>query len=808
MASSISLRLLLGLLRSASSRLLNWSTNALESENPLTFEATGLTVIYGDNGSGKSGYSRLLKPIARAREREEILSDVFRDTALVKPSAVLTVRVGEVEKPIFWPESNPPELKRMLFYDRSCGAAYVATESDFPYRPSALFVMDGLIQACVAIRDLLDARLESNAKSASVLPAVDEEIRDTEIGKFLRNLTGHSLASVLDDLVKRNSAAESLVELKGEEVVLRGSDTTNERQRLTRYAARLDSLRKHVLDLEEALGDEALTRIQTDRNQLTALETTAGILAGTFKSEPLSGVGASAWKELWESARRFSQTEAYSNRTFPVVTENARCVLCQQPLEEETRERLSRFERFVQDDTQTHLRDARASWATQIASLTNLRTTSESIDTYLTDLSAEERDLAPEIRGLIASFETARVSVVEALQGSADLPVPPLQVNEITSRLEAAAEASRIKARDLSDPEAIKQRLKAVSYRRKELELIKAVEDRREFVTNEIRRLKERETLEAVKNTAATGPITMQVLKLAEESITEVIRNTFVRETDRMHLERVTIAKTRGDKGNLLHQPKLVGARQSAMLPRVFSEGELTALGLAAFFTEAHLDESKSALILDDPVTSLDHVRRGRVAARLAELAGTRQVIVFTHDTQFVLDLRRETQGLGIPLAERSVARGRKGERKPGACGNNLPWKTKDVSGRLGDLRAELAVIKRESENWDGETYEKEVASWAGRLSETWERIFSQELVGQVLAEGGSEVRPAMVKVLARFSQADDQQFQASYRRVSQWAPRHDKSAMTNYVAPEVFSLEQELLLVDNWFKRVKEYKN
>jgi hypothetical protein len=64
------------------------------------------------------------------------------------------------------------------------------------------------------------------------------------------------------------------------------------------------------------------------------------------------------------------------------------------------------------------------------------------------------------------------------------------------------------------------------------------------------------------------------------------------------------------------------------------------------------------------------------------------------------------------------------------------------------------------------------------------------------------------VKVLARFSNDDDQVFQASYSRVSQWAKRHDKSVLINYVAPEIQALEIELSLVDSWFKRVKGYKN
>ena len=72
----------------------------------------------------------------------------------------------------------------------------------------------------------------------------------------------------------------------------------------------------------------------------------------------------------------------------------------------------------------------------------------------------------------------------------------------------------------------------------------------------------------------------------------------------------------------------------------------------------------------------------------------------------------------------------------------------------------------------------------------------------------GWEVLPNTVKVLTRFSEVDEREFQASYSHVSQWAKRHDKSRMVNYVAPEISTLEQELERVDSWFKRVKAYKN
>ena len=63
-----------------------------------------------------------------------------------------------------------------------------------------------------------------------------------------------------------------------------------------------------------------------------------------------------------------------------------------------------------------------------------------------------------------------------------------------------------------------------------------------------------------------------------------------------------------------------MGAVQNAPLQAVLSEGEQTALGLAGFLTEVESDSTGSAVVFDDPVTSLDHVRRERMARRIVEL--------------------------------------------------------------------------------------------------------------------------------------------------------------------------------------------
>lgn len=783
--------------------------NALESKDPLSFEPLGLTIVYGDNGSGKSGYARLLKRITRARHQEEVLTDVFRDTSLAKSAAVLSVRIGDAVESLTWPESVRPELQRMLFYDAACGHAYIANESDFPYRPSALFVMDGLIEACVGVRARIDAKLVANSAAVNQLPVVPEQAHETAAVRFLSSLDGSSSEEALDALIAQFDASTVTIEqLKTQEASLLSADTTKVRQQLTRQSEKLEALLKHLVSLDAVIGSAALAELRQRRDTLKALDEAAALLGRSFESEPLRGVGSSAWKALWESASRFSTEHAYQQQDFPFLGAECRCVLCQQPLEARGRDRFARFDEFIKNETQTRLKEAARVYDDQVASFRDLSVSPEVVTNNLKDLESTHRDIVDEIRDLSARYESLRQQVRAALSRAAQIPQVSVDAHTTIARVTAATAAAKAAVADLASPEGLQRQVAVVRARRAELELLEHIKKSRTGIAKEIARLRERERLEAAKTAAATTGITKKILELSEESITEVVRDTFTREADRLRLERVTLARTRADKGALLHQPKLVGARQQVTLPRVFSEGERTALGLAAFLTEAHLDASKSALILDDPVTSLDHVRRGLVATRLAALAETRQVVVFTHDVAFVADLKREGKEKGVAIGERCVARSRADERKPGSCSAAHPWKAKDVAARLDDLRQRVAGIKKESTGWDQKEYEDAVAVWAGDLSETWERIFSQEIVGLVLAEGGLEVRPNMVKVLARFSADDHAAFDSSYSRVSQWAKRHDKSALVNYVAPDVADLEAELGRVDAWFKRVKGYKS
>jgi len=781
--------------------------NALTPGVELTFETAGITVVYGDNGSGKSGFARLLKRATKARHEEEILSDVFTDDASSRPRAKLSLLVGDGRHEVAVPDQLSDEAARVHFYDSACGAVYVTDDLEFPYRPAAFRWMDQLVATCDAVRARIDSRLAASATALGGIPTPPDSAQNSDIGHFLVTLSAESAIDRLDELLAKYDTSSAAIEnTTAEENRLRSLDPTQERHRLGRNAAKLGRVAEHLDQLSKALGFDALAQIESARVRQRDLVEARAINARSLSSAPLTGTGSSAWRELWASARRFSEKHAYPSIAFPASGDGCCCVLCQQQLNEHARSRFTTFEKFVNDDIVVRAKEAERNFKDLVAQVAAAEAAPSWLQSELDDLAVSHALLSERVRGVLAAYGEVQRDALAFANGDSDaLPNAP-SLTALADEIAGAVAKSLGDAECLSDPAAIQKMIRTAASTRTTLEFVAQMKVARETIVREVERLKLRRKLETVNKDTSTRPISQKLSELSESGITQLVRDRFESEVGRLRLERVGISKTRVAKGSLLLKPQLVGVRQTAPVRRVFSEGERTVLGLAAFLTEVELDQSGSAVIFDDPVTSLDHVRRARVAARLAELAQSRQVVVFTHDVAFVADLKREAGAEGVSVAERAVSRSRTAERKPGTCAAVHPWKVKDVPARINELRQELDRMRKAVATWDDRQYGDAVAIWAGNLSETWERIFSQEIVGAVLAEGGLEVRPKMVKVLARFSDEDHREFDGSYSRISQWAKRHDKSAAVNYVDPDIAVLDEELCLVEKWFKRVKRY--
>ncbi|MBI5242204.1 MAG: hypothetical protein HY922_00815 [Elusimicrobia bacterium] len=143
------------------------NVNQLKPGETLAFAPAGITLVYGDNGSGKSGYSRIFKAASAARSVEDILADVFVPGFDTKPPASATFQVlvnqdgKDVEQAIPWRdrEAPPDVLRQIRVFDRKGAVLYVKEKTDIEFVPFNLDLLDRLGSLCLKLKEVLQAEL-------------------------------------------------------------------------------------------------------------------------------------------------------------------------------------------------------------------------------------------------------------------------------------------------------------------------------------------------------------------------------------------------------------------------------------------------------------------------------------------------------------------------------------------------------------------------------------------------------------------------------------------------------------------------
>ena len=777
------------------------NVNALLENQTLTFGATGVTVIYGDNGSGKSGYARLVKDVVGARHYEAILPDAFA-TSPGAPSATIAYDISGTERAGTWPSFEEPALGQIHFYDEACGDDYLQHETELAYRPSVLNLLDALIVHVDAIRAVVDEKIAVNHSTKLVPPAVPLA---TKAATFLSGISATTTQQEIDAFLTLPAGAEEThADFVKEEARLRATDPAEEKKRLARASKQVAALATHFDEIESALSSsaaDALVKLKTDADTLRAASDQAS--RTSFADEPLSGVGSDTWRALWEAAERFSTAEAYPNEEFPANDNGQVCVLCQQPLASDAQARLRRFHQFVHNDVAKRASATEDAFKAAVGGLRDLEVTTAATESAIAFLALGHKDLADSLTGALEVAARAKAQLGKRLEGENSDPwidLASVDTNDLCTRAAMLATTA-----ESIDETAFKQNLAAATSQRDELGGLISLEGVKKAIEVEVKRLKRDATLRKTLRLLSTAPITTESTSLSRKYVTEAVKSHFIRESERLKLEHVVLGDKGGAKGKIRHRPALLGA--SGNTPsEVLSEGEQTAAGLAGFFTEIEFDATKSAVVLDDPMSSLDHERRERVARRVVEIAKDRQVIVFTHDLMFLGEIVKASDELDVPLTERAIERN--GARKPGCVVDGHPWKARDAKARIGDLQAGLDRLTKAANGMEAEDYERAAAEWARKLSETWERIVRSEVAFKLVDRGTAEVRPKMFKIAARITEFDNTDFQAGYGATSKWARRHDKSEEVNYVAPDVAEMQAELDRIKSWRDQVSKYEN
>ncbi len=205
--------------------------------------------------------------------------------------------------------------------------------------------------------------------------------------------------------------------------------------------------------------------------------------------------------------------------------------------------------------------------------------------------------------------------------------------------------------------------------------------DNRELIKRVISNLKEKQALSGAKTFLTTNRITLESNRLAKALITDAYINRFTRELQKLAPRiKVKLDKAPSQKGSTPYKVSIDTDSGIRCKPEdILSEGEQRIVALAAFFADATGRESKTPLIIDDPISSLDLLYEEKATDEIVRLASERQIIVFTHRISLLVGMREACKSAGIPFSNHHIRSTRKG--------NGLPDFEDEYTG---DLKAQL----------------------------------------------------------------------------------------------------------------------
>ena len=775
--------------------------NALAPDQKLSFADTGMTVIYGDNGAGKSGYARILKHACRARgNAATILSDVF-ETADSTPSAEISFLVGQKAQIFAWsPDSvRPDALRDVSVFDTATATVYVDERTDVAFRPFGLDVFPKLAGACDHLRSSLQAELAALGSPRSFPDMAGQH----EVGTAIADLQATQSIEKLTKLAEFSDEDEELLVALRRQVAALDVDAPSRRAAEGKLRiARLTTFHSRLTKIHEALKPDRLSELAQLRAQMVA----ATEAATAAKSEaagyaPEWKIGSTAWQVLWNAAKKYAEEGLQRESPFFDTSVDTSCALCKQPISAEAADRMQSFSNFAAHEAFVAEAASTKAFEDAISEMRALSLNTGDDEPILEELRSLNSPVAEATQGLLLAAAELREHVVSALSDGSTAPSSNLPSAGIANLMQLITReeldvGALAAASEPSAAQAVRQAFAALDAR-------KRLQDSLPEVIAEHVRLAQRKSLaQAIRQTETAG-ITTKNTELTKAGVSEQLRERFQTELNSLRLDHLTVSvePQHGAKGVTFHQVRFVNAKSAGWsASEVLSEGEQRCIALAGFLAEVSTQPAKSGVVFDDPVSSLDHERRGVVATRLTHESKSRQVIVFTHDLVFLLFLEEECKRQGVSwkttfLTHRGTKRGVPVE--------GLPWYGQTLKQRIGWLRNQVQQQQVAAKTIDKEQIEPQAAMLWGRLREAWECGVEEVLLGGAVKRFSRKVSTQQLKHVADITDADIQAVEEGMTVCSTWMPGHDLAAAVNQPMPTLQALSNEIEKLESWRKAI-----
>lgn len=777
--------------------------NGLKPGESLTFDKKGLTIVYGDNGTGKSGYTRILKKVCGARvtpKDDEIFPNIYVKKAEPQKAVVDFIVKGKTIS-VNWSVDDPggPLMSAVSVFDSRTASVHVNEVNEFSYKPFPMLILERLAETCTEINKRIKAEIQE-LKQQTPEAITDRKCHEaTKVGKLIANLSKNTSEKDVCKLAKMNEKDRK--RLNDLQVVL-ADDQASAAGKIEDLRSRLDAATGLFETLQNAVSDKKV-RLLRDRYKkyITAQQAALAAADNRFSDDPLPDIGSEVWCALWKAARCYSEQQAYPELPFPVTETGERCVLCQQELNEEASDRLKRFEAFVNDETKRKEEQAKAAYDEMLSTVDKADVANEKISAFVSLIRNElgDKELATLVQRVTDGLILRREAVLQnhaGGEGATPIPVADAWPAESIA-VHRAKLSDRINDFQSDDESDERKKMRAEYAELKDRAWLAVIE---KDVIAEIGRLQKRAELEVIAKDTVTTEISRKSGRIAHDLITEALRTQFSLEIEKFNVIGLAVELCKeGTKYGVSHFQIKLTKNHSARVGKILSEGEHRCVALAAFFAELAMIDGRSAIVFDDPVSSLDQNYREAVANRLAEEGQHRQTVVFTHDIAFLFLLDQACRDKDTKVAYRSVTRT---EDHSGIVQQDPPVRAQRIEKVIEGMQKQIDNKKHFYESGEHDEWEMTVDAVQKRLRSTWERAVEAAL-SPVIKRLSDRVETNGLAKVTVLTKDDCKKMREAYGRCS--ALLHSLPDVLDPSFPTPEDIQKQITELQTWIKEIKQ---
>lgn len=627
------------------------NVNALADGTCLDFGEQGLTVVYGLNGAGKSGFMRIIKHVSNNPYAEAIQPNIYGSLSDEKSACCIDITINGIKKTIVSDlEANEKSeyLQQCDVFDTGISRAYVSTSNNVSYEPFIFSVLRKLAK----IADQIHAVI--NEKTNAIQPIeidIPDEYVDKSYANWLKDIGSQTIipSECLDWTPQKEERMKSLQRLLDTKQV-------EESLRTCRYQnSQIRKVLTELQDLRTQIVENAPNKLRDQYNSYCTAKRQYEIVRKIFTEDADEqdkiSISISDWKTLWQVGRSYYEKCIYKRNSNHFATEGSICPLCLQPLEGKYLKRFTTIDDYVNGSASETLKRTKQEYIETLKKVLSHTYNALQVRDLLDGVVSQ--DTCNAVTKFYKKIEKWEADISSSETFSEVLSVKKLlfideldkKIKEINSKIESLQASLTIENKE-SNLEELRR-----------LQYDNWVYQRREMLYAKTKSEKEKQRLNNALQYCRTNRITTESNQLAETLISQAYIQRFNSEINLLaHGLKVKLERVQSQKGQSPYKIVLDSSNKLRSHPEtVLSEGEQRIVALAAFFADATGRYEHTPVIIDDPISSLDYNYEEAATKRIVELAKHRQVIIFTHRISLLVGLSEQCKNNQVQFYERYI---------------------------------------------------------------------------------------------------------------------------------------------------------